>query len=125
MQKQQGVQQQQTGLLRDNGVKAQAFIDSDGVTPVYFRQRGFAGGTAIVRNGAGDYTLTLSEPLDVGANPDRMIQLTVAGGALHGGSVEVASATTLRIRTYTVTAAPTVAAADLDFYITVGEIGPN
>jgi len=126
VQKQQGVQQQQTGLgdTRGGGIKAACFVDSDGAAPTYRRQRGFAA-TAIVRTGAGDVTLTLAEPLDIGALADRMILATVEGPALHTISVEQASATTLRVRTNTITAVPAVAPADLDFHLVVLEFGPN
>ena len=99
---------------------AAAIVDSDAAAPVYRSQRGFAS-TAITRNGAGDYTLTLGQAYD---STLTKVLATVIGPALHTISVEWASSTTLRVRTTTITAVPAIAAADLDFNVEVQEMGP-
>lgn len=119
----QAMQQQQTSYAPlVLGWQALAFVDSDAVTPVYRRQRGFAS-TAITRNGAGDYTLTLSDAVDAAA--DLLLQLTVQNNALAFGAIDVPTATTLRTRTASATAVPAITAADLDYFVFVGNFGPN
>lgn len=50
-------------LMNNNLIWAVGSVDGDAVAPVFFVQRGFAS-TAIVRNAAGDYTLTLEQEID-------------------------------------------------------------
>ncbi len=122
-----GEQQQMSSSLAQTilGTKACAWVDSDAAAPTYRRSRGFAVGTAIVRNGAGDYTLTLSDALDTAATGDVLL----SGGCNHNAfaalAIELASATTLRTRTAVLTAVPAVTATDLDFWIKIEEMGPN
>lgn len=103
------------------GTKAVAFVDSDAVTPVYFRQRGFAG--AITRTGAGDYTLTLGDAVDTASNLIITTGIRNTAGAFL--AVELLSSTALRVRAFATTTVPAITATDLDFWIKVEEFGPN
>jgi hypothetical protein len=100
------------------GIIAACSFNADPATPGYNVQRGFAN-PGFVRNGAGDYTLTLQD----GVNTQTQGVVT---GALQGNApgmlaVEFLSTTTVRVRTLNSAGA----AADLDFWLSVQEIGPN
>lgn len=101
------------------GLCAIATIDGDAVTPTYIRQRGFTG--AITRNGAGDYTLTLNEAWDFAGGAAVPI-VTVLNNALAFASVEVVSATQLRVRMASATVVPAITAADLNFTILIAPV---
>lgn len=106
------------------GRQAQCYVDSDATTPVYRRQRGMAS-TAITRNSAGNYSLTLNEPIATATDGDVLIGLTVNSSALACAAVELVSTTVLRTLTAAVTVVPAVTAADLDYWLTVEQFGPN
>lgn len=73
------------------------------------RSRGIASG---VRNGAGDWTITMSAAVDV----NRInVQVTPAGSTAVEVAAEVASSTTIRVRAVNNAAAAT----DVDFFIAV------
>lgn len=99
-----------------------AYCSVDASNAAFFVQRGFD--AAIVDNGAGDFTLTLEDAYDF----DNCI---VTSGVVYGGvagasiTVEILSATQLRVRTATVSVVPAVAAADLDFWLKIEQIAPN
>ncbi|MDI3285165.1 hypothetical protein [Polyangium sp. 15x6] len=90
-------------------------------TPTFRRNQGFA--AAIVRNGAGDYTLTLDEAF---AADELNIQCTgaevgasaVCSGTAHGGT---ATLTTIRVNTIGDGGTP----ADVDFFISVSAYDPD
>lgn len=88
----------------------------------WFVQRGFAN-PGFLRNGAGDYTLTLQD----GANLQTEAIVKVGlGGAIGNAMVaaEVLTTTTLRVRTFTSGGAGADVAADVDFWIEVQKIAP-
>ena len=84
----------------------------------FVRQRGFA--AAVLRNGVGDHTFTLTEGLDLAGGNG--VCLSGLNGVVAGQlAVEVVSATQLRVRTLDAAAAP----ADLSFWLALMPIGPN
>ena len=103
------------------GSKCIAYVDGDALSPNYRRSRGFSG--PIVRNGAGDLTLTLTDPIDA-LNGDLGIFTGINHNDYGTLSVEVVDATHLRVRTFGLFDSSPIA-ADLDFWILLGEIGPN
>jgi len=111
------------GNLSNNarGILAMATVDGVAATPVYLNQRGFAS-TAIVDNGAGDYTLTLDPSSAIKTDmSDSIITATVIGTVSTELAVEIVTATTLRVRCTNNAAALT----DTKFAIKVESIGPN
>lgn len=102
------------------GLNAFCSFNADAAAAAFFVQRGFA---SFVRNGVGDYTFTLSTGVDM--TNQGVVGITL-GGAIPGGcSVEVLTTTTFRVRTFSLTVVPAVAAADIDFWVQVFETGPN
>lgn len=82
-------------LNNPNIFHAACGVTGDAVAPVYNRQRGFTG--AIVRNGAGDYTLTLSEAVDALESEVFVTQeANLAASQLNGFGI-VRTDTTIRI----------------------------
>lgn len=90
------------------------------VGPVFAVNRGFA---SVVRNGAGDYSLTLSDAFAL--NTQGLVRLTLQSAAFASGAVEIVSATVLRVRTALLTVVPAVTATDISFWIEVLEAGPT
>lgn len=83
----------------------------------YDRQRGFAA-TVPVRNGAGDYTATVSDAID--ATPAQHVCIvSTANGASAMIDAVIASANTVEIRTFT----GANAAADMRFTIAIMDMG--
>lgn len=103
--------------LLTQGARAVCNFDADAAAPAFRQQRGFTGAAGITRNGAGDYTLTLTE--EIGANA--MLFATTNAGA--GAMIDAvrASATTVRVRSLSSAAM----AADNDFCLMILELGPN
>lgn len=93
-------------------------FDADAAAPKFFGQRGFAN-PGFTRNGVGDYTLVLQDGVNI----------QTQGVCTHGlqanapgmMAVEFLTTTTLRVRTLNSAAA----AADLDFWLAIQEMGPN
>ena len=111
------------GNLSQNarGILAMANVDGVAAAPVYLNQRGFAS-TAITDNGAGDYTLTLDASSAIKTDmTDAVIVCSGLGTVATEFIVEVASATTLRVRCTSNAGALT----DTKFSILVLSIGPN
>lgn len=102
------------------GILAAGNFNADAEDPGFLWQRGFASDTAFVRNGAGDYTLTLQNGLNDATQG--LAQVTIKGAT--PGCVAVTFPTTTTIRVKTTDPAQEVPAADLGFYIEVHEIGP-
>ncbi len=103
------------------GKKAIAWIQGDIVTPFYNRQRGFSG--PIVRNGAGDYLLTLADPISFS---DVLITPGVVNTNLFGSvTFELVSSTVIRSRAARFSAGPGIAPADFSFWIVIEEFGPE
>ena len=118
MQKQQAVQQQQTSLDGTvQGYHAICNFDADAAAAAFRRQRGF---TALLRNGAGDYTLTLQDAIDL-ANGDGVVMASLNAAAAGMVAVSVVSATQIRVKTLDSAAM----AADSDFNLLIARIGPN
>ena len=97
------------------GIAALASFDADAVAPKFFNQRGFSG---FVRNGAGDYSLTLAQPENM--STDAIVKAGVGGVGDTTIACEVVSTSVVRVRTFT-----NNVAADVDFWIEIGLIGPN
>lgn len=97
------------GILAIGNVTAQ-------VGPVYSLNRGFV--SPPLRNGAGDYTLTLQD----GANLQSEAQ--VAGQVYGVGdstlNIEILTVTTFRVRTFT-----GGVAAELNFGVAIQDVGPS
>lgn len=98
------------------GFTAFCSFNADAAAAAFFVQRGF---TSFVRNGVGDYTLTLTD--GVNSQTQGMVHGTVQNNAAAMIGVEFLTTTTLRVRTLTSAAA----AADIDFWLFVMESGPN
>jgi len=96
------------------GYAAVASFDA-GAVGAFFNQRGFSG---FVRNGVGDYSLTMLQPENMAT--DGIVQATVAGVGDTSIAVEVVSTTVVRVRIFT-----GGIAADVDFWIDIKTIGPN
>ncbi len=97
------------------GLHAACSFDADAAAAAFRNQRGF---TSFVRNGAGDYTLTMTDGI---GQAQAAIQATTNAGAASIIDAQWVTATTLRIRTTTSGAVAT----DLDFSIAVFDLGPN
>jgi len=100
------------------GTNAFCSFNADAAAPAFFVQRGFAN-PGFVRNGLGDYTLTLTDGVQM--STQGIVQATCQNNASAMIAVEVLTTTTLRVRTLTSAAA----AADIDFWLEVKETGPN
>lgn len=103
------------------GTLAAGSLDA-AVGAAWFVQRGFAN-PGFLRNGAGDYTLTLQD----GANlQTEAIVKCGLGGAIGNSmvAVEVLTTTTMRVRSFTSGGAGADVAADIDFWIEVQKIAP-
>lgn len=117
-----GMQQQQSSLAATVlGILAACWVDADAATPVYRSQRGFSS-AAIVRNSAGNYTLTLQDAISTTA--DVLITCGCNNSALGIVTVNLASTTTLTALMATTTVVPAIAAADIDFWVKVEQFGP-
>ena len=102
------------------GLNAFASFNADAAAAAFFVQRGFA---SFVRNGVGDYTFTLSNGVDM--TNQGVVSATPNNNAPAAIAVEVLTTTTFRVRTFSLTTVPAVAAADIDFWLQVFESGPN
>jgi hypothetical protein len=92
-----------------------------GVGPTYNLNRGFLG---VVRNGAGDYTLTLQDGLNVGFNAagvEGYAKAYCAAAGIAQCNIIQPSLTTLQVRTFNAAGAAT----DGDFNVEVSNIGPQ
>lgn len=87
-----------------------------GAAPVFFLNRGFV--DAITRNGAGDYTLTISTGQGCDLQTGALVTLTVGGATPLISSVEVLTTTTFRCRFETNAGVAT----DTDFWVSVQQI---
>lgn len=90
--------------------------------PAFFVQRGFAN-PGFLRNGAGDYTMTLQD----GANlQTEAIVKCGLGGAVGNAmvAVEVLTTTTMRVRSFVSGGAGADVATDIDFWLEVEKISP-
>lgn len=97
------------------GVHAMCSFDADAAAAAFRNQRGFA---SFVRNGAGDYTLTLSDGI---IQNQACIQCTTNSGTVAASDAQWVTATTIRVKTAT----DAGAATDMDFSIQVFDLGPN
>lgn len=88
--------------------------------PAFGGQRGFA--DAIIDNGVGDYTLTLSNAQALATAG--IVSVTPAGAVPCGFAAEVASASTIRCRFFSLTVVPVVAVVDVNFWIRVSPLSP-
>lgn len=104
------------------GFNAFCSFNADAAAAAFFVQRGFTS-PGFVRNGVGDYTLTLVNGVDM--TNQGVVQATVQNNAPGIIGVEVLTTTTLRVRTFSATTVPAIAAADLDFWLQVFETGPS
>lgn len=104
------------------GFNAFASFNADAAAAAFFVQRGFAS-PGFVRNGVGDYTFTLSNGVDM--TNQGIVQATIQNNAPGIIGVEVLTTTTFRVRVFSATTVPAIAAADLDFWLQVYETGPN
>lgn len=104
------------------GAAAMASVQGDAVTPTYRINKGFAS-TAITRNAAGDYTLTLLDALNF--QTEAVVLATPAGGTIGFIAVEFLTTTTLRTRAATATVVPAITAADVDFWLAIFRTGPQ
>lgn len=87
--------------------------------PVIRNQRGYVSALP-TRNGAGDYTLTLQT--DNGAAQNEMqVAATISQNAPGALGVEFLTTTTHRVRTFSLTTVPAIAAADIDFWIRISQ----
>lgn len=102
------------------GWHAAASVLGAGGGGTYDRQRGFTGNAGITRNGAGDYTLTLSDAIDTTPAQHMLIGSTADGAAAAIDAV-IATATTIRCRT----SAGAQVATDMRFAVLVWDFGPN
>lgn len=84
----------------------------------FLRQRGFAAG--FVRNGAGDYTLQLTDAIDATGAQHVPIATTQAGAAA-AIDVQIVDATHIRVRTST----GAQVAADIQFGLMIIDQGVN
>jgi hypothetical protein len=100
------------------GYAAFCSFNTDAVTPAFFVQRGFAN-PGFVRNGTGDYTLTLEDGVNM--QTQGVVLMGLQNSTAGMIAVEVLTTTTLRVRTLNSAAAAT----DIDFWLTVMESGPN
>lgn len=82
--------------------------------------RGFS---SITDNGVGDLTLVLKDQQNL-AN-SAICSVTPLNNAPAIVGAEPVSTTGLRVRTYSVTTVPAVAAADIDFYVRITPIATN
>jgi hypothetical protein len=92
-------------------------FNADAAAAAFFVQRGFAN-PGFVRNGVGDYTLTLQD--GVNSQTQGVVTCGLQSAASGMISVEFLTTTTLRVRTFT----GANAAADIDFWLSVQEAGP-
>ena len=100
------------------GFTAFCSFNADAAAAAFFVQRGFAN-PGFVRNGVGDYTLTLQD--GVNTQTQGMVLQGIQNNAAAMIAVEFLTTTTIRVRTLTSAAA----AADIDFWLVVLEAGPN
>lgn len=103
-------------IANAQGDVALASVDADAVAPAFLMNRGFS---ALTRNGAGDYALTLS-------NAQLMTTQAVVLGQVRAAtpgliSVVATSTTSLQVLTWSCTVGmdADTAAADIDFYVRV------
>lgn len=90
--------------------------------PVVRNQRGYVAALP-TRNGAGDYTLTLATDNGVAQNSSQF-QAALSQNAPGAVGVEFLTTTTHRVRTFSLTTVPAIAAADIDFWIRIEELPP-
>lgn len=83
-------------------------------SPTYDVNQGFS--ASITRNGAGDYTLTLSQSYTLASVIPVACLATTAAGSI---SVSIASSSTFRVRTWD----DSNVAADLDFHLICAFVG--
>lgn len=102
-------------LQTQSGLEAICNFDADAAAAAFRSQRGFA---SFVRNGAGDYTFTLSRGI---AQEQFVAHCTLNSGAAGMADVAWVTATTCRVKTLDSAAM----AADKDFMLTIAEIGPT
>lgn len=111
------------GNLNSNaqGDTALASVDADAAASAFLMNRGFS---ALVRNGAGDYSLTLTNAQLMTTQAVVMAQLRVATPGLI--SVVATSTVSLQVLTWscTVGAGAATAAADIDFYVRITPVAP-
>lgn len=101
------------------GLHAAASILGAAGGATYDRQRGFVAAVP-TRNGAGDYTATLSDAID--ATPAQHLPICQpCSGASAMLDAVIVTATTVRVRTFT----GANAAADMRFTIAIIDLGVN
>lgn len=88
-------------------------FDADAAAAAFRTQRGFS---SFVRNGAGDYTLTLTDGI---GQSQAVITASTNGGAGAMIDAQWVTATTIRVRTLSSAAM----AADIDFSMVVHDAG--
>lgn len=104
--------------LVENVLGFNAFCSFDAAVGASFNvQRGFAN-PGFLRNGAGDYTLTLQD--GVNAQTQGVVLQGIQGAVAGCIAVEFLTTTTIRVRTTDNAGAAT----DLDFWLLVMEAGP-
>ena len=103
------------------GATAMCSFNADAAAAAFFVQRGFAN-PGFLRNGAGDYTLTLQD--GVNSQTQAVVLQGIQNATPGALAVEFLTTTTIRVRTFSLTAVPAIAAADLDFWLAIFEIGP-
>jgi len=110
------------GITNTDALQAACAFDADAAAPAFFSQTGFSG---FVRNGAGDYTLTLDRPY-VSASRAPVILASLSGPQSLAASNKIsaffASANTIRVNTLQSNESVdpvTGALADVDFNLLV------
>lgn len=88
--------------------------------PAFGGQRGFA--DAIVDNGVGDYSLTMSNAQAL--TTAGIVSVTPGGAVPCGWACEVVSAAVVRVRIFSLTVVPAVAAVDVNFWIRISPLSP-
>lgn len=104
-----------SNYIAPQGLHAACSFDADAAAAAFRNQRGFS---SLLRNGAGDYTLTMTEGI---AQAQAVIQATTNGGAAAMIDAQWVTATTVRIRTMDNAAM----AADVDFCLSIWDTGAN
>lgn len=108
-------------ITSTQGEAACASVDADAAAAAFRNNRGFS---ALLRNGAGDYSLTLANAQNMATYGN--CQVTLQGNVTGLTSVEVVSDTVLRVRTWSCSVGmdADTAAADLDFWIRCMPVPP-
>ena len=86
------------------------------VGPVFTLNKGFTG---VVRNGAGDYTLTLQDGLAIAT--EGAIAIQPISALFVAASVELVTAATIRVRTFDAAGA----ALESNFSVMIQDVGPQ